>query len=91
MKDLKETQEQKTLKWIVDHGSINFLTAERELGIHRLADRIFKLRAKGYKIESKLVKVRASDGTFTHIAEYSLVEEEEDGRKSEILLDQAQV
>ena len=50
------SQNQEILKHIEQHGSINPLMALERYGCMRLAARISELRARGYKIETRIMK-----------------------------------
>ena len=56
------TQEQQVLSHMKTSGNITSIQAFRLYGITRLADRVFKLKKKGYKIE-KITKPNKEKGT----------------------------
>jgi Helix-turn-helix domain len=70
MKNLN--QQQRLIRYLERFGKINPIKAWTQLGIYRLADGIFKLRKKGYKIETldKNVKNRFNENCV--VAEYRL-------------------
>ena len=69
-------QTKRVLEWMQTRGPITALQAKDELGIMRLAARIYDIeRGKGcdaHNVEMKIVKVSNRDGTTCRIAEYSL-------------------
>jgi hypothetical protein len=50
------SQNQRILKHIEQHGSINPLMALERYGCMRLAARISELKARGHKIETRIIK-----------------------------------
>lgn len=50
------SQNQRILKHIEQHGSINPLIALERYGCMRLAARISELRERGHKIETRIIK-----------------------------------
>ena len=72
----KKSQKQKIYEFMQDHGSITPRDALIHCGCMRLGARIWELiHEDGIQIKMKLVKVQNADGTFAHVAEYSLVTE----------------
>lgn len=70
--DLTEmTQKERVLWYLRTHGELTPKTAENELGIGRLAARIYDLRQEGYSIETDRREVENQFGTST-VAFYSL-------------------
>lgn len=70
----KKSQKVKIYEFMKDHGSITPRDALIHCGCMRLGARIWELIHKdGIPIKMKLVKVQNADGTFAHVAEYSLV------------------
>jgi len=72
----KQTQCQKVLAYMEEHGSIT----QREaiwLGIYRLSGRIFDLR-KEHSIKTDMIPVTNKDGSISTVASYSL-ERDADG------------
>ena len=72
----KQTQCQKVLAYMEEHGSIT----QREaiwLGIYRLSGRIYDLR-KEHNIRTDMLPVTNADGTISTVASYSL-ERDADG------------
>jgi hypothetical protein len=71
-----EIQTRAILAWIKVHGSITHLVAEDELGIMRLAARIFDIRngngVEAHDIETRLVTVTNRFGATCRVAEYSI-------------------
>lgn len=71
------TQNQRVKTWMENHGSITQREAIMYLHCYRLGARIWELENKlGVPIKHEMVKVRNQDGTYTHVARYSLVTEE---------------
>lgn len=72
----KATQCQKVLKYMEEHGSINYKIAIYKLGITRLASRISDLKKSGKIISKEMVAEYDDDGKFVcnHV-EYSLIKE----------------
>lgn len=71
----KMSQCEKIHKYMLRHGTIT----QREalgLGCYRLASRICDLRKDGIKIKAEMKEVKNADGSKSHIAVYSLVNEE---------------
>jgi len=73
--DLTEmTQKERVLWYLRTHGELTPKTAENELGIGRLAARIYDLRQEGYPIETDKREVENQFGSST-VAFYSLQED----------------
>lgn len=70
----KPTQCERVLKYMREFGSITHGQAYLDLGISRLASRIFELREKGYFITSKTVFFVNRYGEKSPCAEYRLEE-----------------
>lgn len=66
-------QNEAILKYLQEGNQITPLVALREFGCMRLAARINDLRAKGYTIESRPVKVPTRIGTTT-VSKYRLIQ-----------------
>ena len=64
------------IDYINQHGSISNREAMLELGIGRLASRIYDLKQDGYDIVSKTVKEKNRAGEWKHFARYSIAREE---------------
>lgn len=67
----------RVLDWIIDRGSITSLDAFRELGETRISARIFELRARGYPVAGKRIKVRNRFGAECCVKKYFLPGSEE--------------
>ena len=65
-------QEERLLAYLQEHKTITAMEALNQLGIFRLASRIFNLKRQGYAISSKLVPVMNRYGESCHISEYKL-------------------
>lgn len=68
----KKTQEQRILEYIEKFGSISTFQAFVDLGITRLASRIFDLSEKGYVFDRKQVETTNRFGEKTYYTRYSL-------------------
>lgn len=72
----KKSQKVKIYEFMKDHGSITPRDALIHCGCMRLGARIWELiHEDGIPIKKKLVKVQNADGTFAHVASYSLASE----------------
>lgn len=70
----KTSQKHKIYEFMKLHGSITPRDALIHCGCMRLGARIWELiHEDGIPIKMKLVKVQNADGTYAHVAEYSLV------------------
>jgi hypothetical protein len=69
---MKETQCDKILNHIREHGSINPLQAKDLYGCMRLASRISDLKRQKYPIVSKIEKGENRNGKTVHFAVYRL-------------------
>lgn len=65
-------QYDRVLEHLQTKGTLQPMSAWRELGVYRLAARINDLRKLGHKINTKKVEVVNRWGEASHIAEYSL-------------------
>lgn len=72
MKNSRPTQAEDVLAYLRAHGSITHREAEDELGVMRLASRVYELKRKGNSIKSELVQVKARNGRCAYVARYSL-------------------
>lgn len=68
-------QEKKVLKHIKEYGYITSMDAFNFYNITRLSDRIFRLRNKGYLIDTELIAKKNDDGGVVNFAAYRLLEE----------------
>lgn len=66
----KITQKDKIIEYLEKHGSITPLEAEKELGIMRLASRIYDLQASGYIVNKRTVRGLNRIGKPTFYAQY---------------------
>ena len=72
----KTSQKQKILQFMKLHGSITPRDALIHCGCMRLGARIWELiHEDGIPIKMTLVKVQNADGSFAHVASYSLASE----------------
>ena len=69
---MKDTQCQKILNFIKEHGSINPSEAYNRLHIYRLGARIKDLRDAGHKIRTDIARETNADGETVRYAVYSL-------------------
>lgn len=65
------TQEEKVVEYMRKHGGITTREAMIELGVARLASRIYDLTRRGVKIHRESVTVDTRDGK-TKVTRYSL-------------------
>ena len=66
------TQVEKVVKYMNDFGSISTMEAFTELGITRLASRIFDIRRMGIEVTSETVTGKNRWGETVHFARYTL-------------------
>lgn len=76
----KMTQNEAVLMHLKNGGSITTLQAIEEYGITRLSARIHDLRAKGYRIGSKIETVTNRYGKSVSVSKYYLLKGEENGK-----------
>lgn len=69
---MKETQNEKILKYLQENGSITPIDALREFGCMRLGARIWDLKSIGYEITSKMETTKNRYGEPVHFARYFL-------------------
>ena len=80
----KETQERKIVNFCIirkdGEVSLRWITQRDafKLGIYRLASRISDMKLKGYSILTEYVRVENTDGTFSRIARYKILETPEE-------------
>lgn len=72
MANRKPTQAQRVLEYIEKFGSITQHEAMIDLGIARLASRIWDLREDGYNITGEMVTVKNRLGENCRIKRYSM-------------------
>lgn len=72
MANTKPTQAQRVLEYIEKFGSITQHEAMIDLGIARLASRIWDLREDGYNITGEMVTVKNRLGEDCRIKRYSM-------------------
>jgi len=65
-------QELRLLEYLKNNRSINPIMSWQALGIYRLSDVVFKLRNRGYNIETKRKTVMNKWQEKTSFAEYKL-------------------
>ena len=70
---MKQNQSEKIVEYMRRHGEITQRDAYW-IGCQRLASRIHDLKEQGIGIKTETRKVRNSDGSYSHIAVYSLKE-----------------
>lgn len=71
-KEQKITQKEQIIDYLERNGSITPLQAEKELGIMRLASRIWDIQNSGYIVERRIVKGINRVGKVTKYAQYYL-------------------
>ena len=69
---MKQTQCQKILRHLEDHGSITTLDAFRDYGILRLASRMNDLKREGYSIKSEIMTGENRYGEKVRYSVYTL-------------------
>lgn len=79
MANSNPSQAQRVLEYIEKHGSITQHDAIIDLGIARLASRIWDLRKDGYNITGEMVKVKNRLGETCRVKRYSMKESDCDG------------
>ena len=70
------TQAHRVLDWLEDGKTITTLDSFRELGITRLAARIYELKKDGHTINKRTLSVTNRFSEECHIAEYFIGEGE---------------
>ena len=65
----------KLLEYMRNKGSITSYYAALNLGILRPSNRIQELKALGHEIETQIIYKTRDDGSHTHYAKYTLLEE----------------
>lgn len=70
----RPTQCERIISYIKDFGSITTWQAFTELGVARLASRIFDLKEQGYVFTKKRVTTKNRYGEKTYYDEYRLAE-----------------
>lgn len=68
----KKSQAEQVLDYIERFGSISTYEAFRDLGITRLASRIFDLTEQGYDFDREMVTARNRFGDHVNFTRYSL-------------------
>ena len=78
MNTMREVQTRLVLDWLRRRGTITQLEAKDELGILRLAARIFDIKngngCEPAQIDTRMVEVCNRDGETCRVAEYRLAE-----------------
>lgn len=69
-----QTQNERVLDYMREHGSITQLQAMQDLGVMRLASRIADLRRQGYTIIAATEKVTHRFGEPCHVSKYSEIQ-----------------
>ena len=77
---MKDTQCNKILEHIKEHGSISPIEARVLYGVMRLASRVNDLRRRGHNITSEIVTGVDRNGGKVRYAVYKLEEVPEDGK-----------
>lgn len=73
----KPTQCERIVKYIRDFGSITTWQAMMDLGVARLASRVYDLKQQGYVFAKTRIHTKNRYGEKTHYDEYRLVEVDE--------------
>ena len=71
----RPSQCERIIKYIRDFGSITTWQAMEDLGVARLASRIYDLKEQGYEFKKNRVKTKNRYGERTYYDEYMLVAE----------------
>lgn len=66
------TQKEKILQYLKEHGTITTREAFVNLGVTRLASRIWDLRNDGYNVIREMISVKNRDGEKCTVAQYRL-------------------
>ena len=66
------TQQERIVKYLDEFGTITALEAMRDLGVYRLASRIYDIKEQGIDIDKKMIQVSNRYGEYTKIAQYHL-------------------
>ena len=70
---MKDTQVNKVLRFMKEHGSITSFQAIMEFGCTRLAAVIHTIRhTLGIDVETEMIAVKNRDGEMRHVARYKL-------------------
>lgn len=69
---MAETQNDKILRHLTEHGGITPLEALDRFGVMRLASRISELKQMGHAIKTELVKAKNRNGDTVVFAKYIL-------------------
>lgn len=69
-KNSRPTQCDRVLCFMVEHGHITTLEAMLQLGVARLASRIFELKQRGYLIDKKRVQHKNRYGEKVYFDSY---------------------
>lgn len=72
-KNRKPNQCERVVKYIRDFGSISTWQAMMDLGVARLASRIYDLKQQGYEFEKKRIWTVNRYGGKTYYDEYRLI------------------
>ena len=71
---MKETQNTRLIRHLIEHKKITSLEAINRFGITRLSARIYDLKKDGYIFDCKPIVVRNRYGEKIRVTEYTLVE-----------------
>lgn len=71
----KINQRMKLIEYMRSNKSITSLEASDNLRILRPSNRIQELKALGYEIDTEIIYKQRRDGSYTHYAKYTLMEE----------------
>ena len=73
MEDKKTNKTEEVLKHLQEHGSITSIEAIEKYGATRLSAIIFKLRKKGYNIDTITIPFTDRYGTKSNFGKYILI------------------
>ena len=71
------TQAERVLDWLQSGKTITTLDAFKELGITRIAARVFELKEQGVLVKKRMLKVINRYDETCHVAEYFIEEKGE--------------
>lgn len=71
---MKDTQNKRLIRHLIEHKKITSLEAINRFGITRLSARIYDLKQQGYIFECKPIIVKNRYGEKVRVTEYKLIE-----------------
>lgn len=82
MKESKQTQNERVMKYMHDFGSISSFEAMRDLGVMRLASRVSDLKSRGVRISDTWETAKNRYGESVSYKRYRLEEKPCEGSYS---------